>query len=197
MRKIFLLLSLIIFYSLETFSCSCFSSWNDSFSRTAKKAKFVALIKVISFDEYLDEEILGHEEKMPYLMTVEIVKKYKGTENRKRIKIWGDNGILCRPYLSEFKINGYYIVAPIPLTNKPNTDYDFFVCRTDYLEVDINKNEAYGNYSLIRDKINISTLENKLRYGDWDIEIITLLISFFFLGIFIYRRNKKQIAKKS
>jgi hypothetical protein len=101
--------------------------------------------------------------------TVEIIKKYKGKEQRKKIKILGDNGISCRPYLYAFKINGYYLAAPIPLETKLNTEYEFFVCRTDYLRVDISKNKVYGKYSLIRRRISLSSFEDKLESGDKDI----------------------------
>lgn len=193
MRYTILVISFIFLTSLRVSACSCFSSWNNSFSKTAKNSEFVVLIKVLSFDEYLDSEIMGHEGKMPYSMTVEIIKKYKGKEQRKKINILGDNGILCRPYLSNFKINGYYLAAPIPLENEPNTEYEFFVCRTDYLKVDISKNRAYGKFSLIRRQINLSSFENKLENGDKDyifLGIIIVLLS----STFIILRNKKRNA---
>lgn len=178
-------------------ACSCSHSWNDSFSLTAKYSEFVALVKIISFDEYLERDISGYDGKMPYSMTVEIIKKYKGKESRKKIKIWGDDGIMCRPYLDEFKINNYYLVAPIPLDKTTNTDYDFFVCRTDYLGVDISSNMAYGKYSLIRRQIDIVTFESKLKHGDWDLVVIGSLISLLILVLAIVRRNKKRNANKT
>jgi hypothetical protein len=193
MRYIILVISFILLTSHRASACSCFSSWNDSFSRTTKNSEFVVLIKVLSFDEYLEGEIMGHEGKMPYSMTVEIIKKYKGKEQRKKIKILGDNGILCRPYLSDFKINGYYLAAPIPLENKPNTEYEFFICRTDYLKVDISKNRAYGKYSLIRRRISLSSFENKLINGNKDYILLGIVI-FLLISIFILRRNKKRNA---
>ena len=126
-------------------------------------------------------------------MTVEIIKKYKGKEQREKIKILGDNGILCRPYLSDFKINGYYLAAPIPIENKPNTEYEFFACRTDYLKVDISKNRAYGKYSLIRRRISLSSFENKLINGDKDYIFLGIII-FLLISTFIIRRNKKRNA---
>jgi hypothetical protein len=193
MRYTILVISFIFLTSPRASACSCFSSWNDSFSRTAKNSEFVVLIKVLSFDEYLDGEIMGHEGKMPYSMTVEIIKKYKGKEQREKIKILGDNGILCRPYLSDFKINGYYLAAPIPIENKPNTEYEFFACRTDYLKVDISKNRAYGKYSLIRRRISLSSFENKLINGDKDYIFLGIII-FLLISTFIIRRNKKRNA---
>jgi len=161
---------------------------------TAENSEFVALIRVLSFDEYLERDISGYEGKMPYSMTVEIIKKYKGGESRKRIKIWGDDGTMCRPYLSEFKINNYYLIAPHALNNTANTEFEFFSCRTDYLRVDISTNKAYGKYSLIKRQIDIKTFESKLKHGDSDLAIVGTLISLLILILVIVRRNKKRNA---
>ena len=65
-------------------------------------------------------------------MTVEIIKKYKGKETRKTIKIWGDNGAECRPYISNFKIGDALppfapnILGEYKLQGEKSTDYDFF-----------------------------------------------------------------------
>lgn len=191
MKQTLLIISFLIISACNVFSCSCFGAWNDSFRLTAKTSEFVALIKVLSFDHYLEDNI--YREKTPYSMTVEIIEKYKGVESRKLIRIWGDNGILCRPYLTEFKINGYYLAAPIPIDNTTNTDYEFFACRTDYLTADISKNKAYGNYSLIRKQIDIATFERKLRHGDWDLIIIGSFVSLLTLILVIVLRKKKRM----
>ncbi|MBQ4805220.1 hypothetical protein J8L88_20330 [Aquimarina sp. MMG015] len=192
-----LIILFIFFYSSNVFACSCTFAWNDSFSRTIKNSEFVALVKIISFDKYLDEDILGHNGKMPYSMTVEIIKKYKGNEQRKKIKILGDNGMLCRPYLSNFKINSYYLVSPNALDNSANTEYDFFSCRTEYLNVDIDSNVALGNYSLIRNQINLDKFENKVKNGDWDILLLSLILSSIILLLLFMRRNIKRKTNRS
>ncbi|MEP1779197.1 hypothetical protein [Reichenbachiella sp.] len=196
MRLAFLIITIIFFSSLDLRACSCSIPWNDSFSKTAKASEFVALVKVISYDSFLKREFSNEEEKIPYSMTVEIVKKYKGQESRKRITIFGDNGILCRPYLDNFEINGYYLVSPNPLDNSVNTEYDFFVCRTEYLKVDIESNMAYGNYSMIRDQIDLKTFENKLESGDCDFVIIGSIGGLTILIMIILKRNRKRNANK-
>lgn len=192
-----LIILFIFFYSSDVFACSCAFAWNDSFSRTIKNSEFVALVKIISFDKYLDQDILGHHGKMPYSMTVEIIKKYKGKEQRKKIKILGDNGMLCRPYLSSFKINSYYLVSPNALDNSANTAYDFFSCRTEYLNVDIDSNVALGNYSLIRNQIDLNKFENKVKNGDWDILLLSLILSSIILLLLFMQRNIKRKTNSS
>jgi hypothetical protein len=173
-------------------ACSCLFSWNDSFSKTARNSELIALVKIISFDEFLEREIMGFEGKMPYAMTVEVIKKYKGKESRKRIKILGDNGMLCRPYLAEFKINDLYLIAPASLDATPNTEYEFLSCRTDYLKVNMSTNLAYGKYSLIRDQIEIKTFESKLNYGDWDLVLLGLLVILLILIIIILKKKRQN-----
>lgn len=196
LRQIIIIISFIL-YSSNILACSCEYAWNDSFSLTAKNSELVALVKVISFDEYLDREILGFDGKMPYSMTVEIIKQYKGTNHKKTIKIFGDNGILCRPYLSEFKINEYYLIAPNALESELNNEYDFFSCRTEYLKVDINTNMAYGKYSLTQNELDITTYENVQDGGSQNLWILVLLVIPIVLGIGVWLRKKKRNANNA
>ncbi|WP_336127162.1 hypothetical protein [Mesoflavibacter sp. CH_XMU1422-2] len=114
----------------------------------------------------MEDEIYDYDGKMPYSMTVEVIKKYKGSETRKRFKIWGDNGILCRPYIADFKVGKYYLIAPSKIESdsedEQNGDYDFFSCWNDYLAVDYDKKIAYGEYSWWRKEITLEKFERKL-----------------------------------
>lgn len=172
MKRLFLISLITLFSYSKSDACSCSCPDDCSFSRVSKSGDFVALVKVISFDAYLDSEITGHKGKMPYAMTVEIIKKYKGSEKNKKIRIWGDNGMLCRPYLAYFEVGKYYLIAPslLPKGDLPiNKDsqlnnYDFFACSTDFLKVDIEKNKAYGKYSNNFESIlTMNNLEEELR----------------------------------
>ncbi|WP_104734378.1 hypothetical protein [Hanstruepera ponticola] len=157
-----LLFILILMFSIQSFACSCECNWDCRFGAVSDNQEFVALIKVIEYTDYLEHR----NEKFPYSITVEIIKKYKGSESRKRIKIWGDNGMLCRPYIEEFKVGKYYLIAPskIEYDSEPEqkNDYDLFSCHTDYLEVDYEKKMAYGDYSWWRKEISLKNFESKL-----------------------------------
>lgn len=168
MKSLIIGMTLILFTTFQVFACSCECIGDCSFSSISNNSEFVALVKVISYDDYLDYEIMGHEGKMPYSMTVEIIKKYKGKETRKTIKIWGDNGAECRPYISNFKIGKHYLIAPnllgeYKLEGEKSTDYDFFSCNTDYLTVDIDKQKAYGEYAKMKSEIRLEEFEEKLK----------------------------------
>lgn len=166
MQKRIYLTIVLIFISFKTFACDCECEGDCSFINIAHTVDFVALVKVVEYSDYLDKDIPGYEGRMPLSMTVEIVRKYKGTEDKKRIKIWGDNGVLCRPYTADFEIGKYYLIAPERIKEVQGreslSDYEFFVCWTDYLEIDNELKNIYGNYSRKKDKTTLAGFEKDL-----------------------------------
>ena len=163
-------LLLIFTFLLSTgnsFACECECIGDCTFKNVSRGTDFVALVKVVEYSDYLDDEILGYEGKMPLSMTVEIIKKYKGSESKEKIKIWGDNGVLCRPYTAYFEIGKYYLIAPTKITepneNESKTDYEFFACFVDYLEVDYEKTIAHGDYTKRTKKITLEKFEKNLK----------------------------------
>jgi hypothetical protein len=166
MKKTFVIL-FILLISIKSFACSCECTGDCSFSNISKGSELVALIKVIEYSDFIEEQIDGYDGKMPLSMTVEIIEKYIGSEKRKKIKIWGDNGALCRPYIANFEIGKYYLIAPSLLTetdeNGEKNDYDFFSCFTDYLSVDFDKKIAYGDYSKKENKVTLKDFEKEIK----------------------------------
>tara|TARA_R110002094_G_scaffold75484_1_gene82830 strand:+ start:237 stop:752 length:516 start_codon:yes stop_codon:yes gene_type:complete len=165
LKKILLLTMMLI--SFNSFACDCECDGDCSFSQISSGMEFVALVKVVEYSDYLDQEIIGYDKKMPFSMTVEIVKKYKGTESRKRIKIWGDDGAQCRPYIADFEVGKYYLIAPNRIKENSELgkkdDYDFFSCWTDYLTVDYENGIAYGEYSKRKNKITLKEFESGMK----------------------------------
>jgi hypothetical protein len=188
---------LIIYFSLFTvinaFSCSCIFDWDDSFSKTVGNSEFIALVRIISFDEFLTNEITGLEGNIPYAMTAELVNTYKGETTTKRIKIYGDNGALCRPYLSEFKIDGYYLIAPIKLKDEEGS-YTFFYCRTDYLKVNMSEYKAYGKYSLLQSEIDLKDFEKNFGKRFWNPVIIYSMIAILLFSLIVTLILRKRAS---
>lgn len=160
-----LLFIIILFISAKGISCSCSCNWNCRFGAIADNQEFVALVKVLEHSDFIEYA----DGRIPYSMTVEIINRYKGSESRSVIKIWGDNGSLCRPYIQEFVVGNYYLIAPSKITERSaETDeetggYDLFSCWTDYLTVDYEKKIAYGEYSWWRKEITLEKFERKLK----------------------------------
>lgn len=154
--------------SSRLLACDCECVSDCSFHKVAENSELVALVKVISYDNYLGDEIMGHNGKMPYSMTVEIIKMYKGTLIKRKIKIWGDNGTLCRPYIADFALGDYFLVAPnlikeLHSNDESKTDFEFFSCSTDYLKVDMKAKVAYGKYTKLQHKITIDEFERTMK----------------------------------
>lgn len=171
MKKTFTVL-FILLISIKSFACSCECTGDCSFSNISKGSELVALIKVIEYSDFIEEQIDGYDGKMPLSMTVEIIEKYIGSEKRKKIKVWGDNGALCRPYIANFEIGKYYLMAPSLLTetdeNGEKNDYDFFSCFTDYLSVDFDKKIAYGDYSKKENQVTLKDFEREIKSINFD-----------------------------
>jgi hypothetical protein len=154
-------------------TCQCVS--DGPFLIVAPRAPLVSLIRVNRFLSYKNI----NNTNTPLSMEAELVDVYKGHEKRKLITVWGDNGILCRPYLSTFKENNYYVIAfdssgRISGDEKKG-DYWISICGTYWLNVDTATRSAAGNiddrtHSLELSKIRQHLLENHqvLRSMDQD-----------------------------
>ena len=160
---------LILSLSYNSFACECECSGICDFKTISTNMEFVILVKVISYDDYLnnsEDDIMGYNKNIPNSMIVEVIKKYKGVENRTRIKIWGDNGAQCRPYIANFKLNNYYLMSPNYIENSKGsvnelkTDYELSSCITSYLEFDFEKKVAYGDFTKEIQEISLKDFED-------------------------------------
>ncbi len=102
-KKILLLLIILFFMSLNTniYACSC--EWNGPFFKVAKSTDLVALVKIKNYGSFSGD--------MPMSMEVEIIELLKGDDNRKIVKVWGDTGVLCRPYLKWFQSDSIWVLS--------------------------------------------------------------------------------------
>ncbi|OJJ19909.1 hypothetical protein BKI52_15630 [marine bacterium AO1-C] len=179
-------------------ACSCYCKNDCSFSATSVRRDFVALVKVISHDNYSYK--LG--KKRVNLITVEIIKKYKGQEKRKTIKLWGGNGASCRSIVSNFKIGEHYLIAPYFSEERQNDqitylDYHFFECDTDYLKVDMRQKKVYGKYSSEKNEATLTEFESYLLKETISkkIQRIALFIALILAGLIVLVLGFKKIRK--
>ncbi|HZY30211.1 MAG TPA: hypothetical protein VFF86_01080 [Candidatus Methylomirabilis sp.] len=84
------------------FACSCV--WAGPFSKVALGKELIVL-----------GEVLSHYKNS---MEFQILDVVQGTEERRTIRIWGDNGALCRPYVAHFPIGTRWLLAVFPLPEK-------------------------------------------------------------------------------
>lgn len=147
------------------FACDCNSQ--GKFLTVAPKSKFVALVKVNKYLTYKDI----YDKPMPMSMEVEveIIEIFKGTERRKTVTVWGDNGILCRPYLNRFAVGNYYVISfentggrGLASPEEKPTDYAISICGDYWLEADIKSGMANGSVSKELSRISFVDLRRRL-----------------------------------
>lgn len=153
MKRLTTILTLIFLTITNlTFACDCESQGH--FLTVAPKSELVALVKV---NNYLTFKNI-YNEQTPMSMEVEIVKVYHGQETRKTVTVWGDNGILCRPYLSIFKPDNYYVIAFEQNSKENPSDYAISNCGDYWLTADNEKKIATGQVSEKQNEISFSNL---------------------------------------
>ena len=97
-------------------ACSCM--WSGPFTKVALGTELVVLAEVRSYYRHS--------------MDVAIIEVLKGGEDRREIRVWGDSGALCRPYVTAFPRGTRWIFA---LKREPGTrDYIISVCGEYWLE---------------------------------------------------------------
>ena len=67
-------------------------------------------------------------------MDVAVIEVLKGGEDRREIRVWGDSGALCRPYVTAFPRGTRWIFALKRLGEPTARDYAISVCGEYWLE---------------------------------------------------------------
>lgn len=128
---------LLIFIPTKSYACGC--TTEGPFLQVAAGASLIAVIEV---EEYLTfQEMMGEE--VPMSMSVKIKRVLKGDESRETITIWGNNGLMCRPYLSIFEEGSVWVMA---FTENPeegqeaakSNDYGLSHCGEYFMKVENN-----------------------------------------------------------
>ena len=100
MKRI-LIISLLLLSSITSnYACDC--RWAGDFLQLAKKTN--TIVKV---------EIMGHEaleQGIKEVLVCKVQKVYKGQLTSDTIKLRGDDGMICAPYVSYFKLGQQYVL---------------------------------------------------------------------------------------
>jgi hypothetical protein len=95
--------------------------WGGPFTKVALRTDLVVLAEVRSYSRHS--------------MDVAVIEVLKGGDERPAIRIWGDNGALCRPYVTAFPRGTRWIFALQRLREPGARDYTISICGDFWLEV--------------------------------------------------------------
>jgi hypothetical protein len=113
-------------------ACTC--AWTGPFTTVALGADLVALV-----------EVLGYQR---HGMDVAIIEVLRGRETRSIIRIWGDTGALCRPYVTAFPIGTRWILAVHRSRTLGEGDFAISFCGEHWLEA--RGQQAVGRITIAR-----------------------------------------------
>lgn len=146
MKRLYFLFFLFLFAAtLKAYPCDC--NYMGSFIKVTSYTSLTALVKV---KKYLSSRDI-YNIKTPMSMEVEIIEVYRGVEVRKTVIVWGDNGALCRPYLSQFKEGKQYVMSFFTGTyggshaEEKASDYAIANCGAYWLPVDVEHSTVTGD----------------------------------------------------
>ena len=95
------IVTLLMTLSLPSLAIGCSCMWGGPFTKVALGKELIVL-----------GEVRSHHKNS---MEVKVLEVLKGKEERKTIRIWGDNAALCRPYVSAFPVGTTWLLAVFPL----------------------------------------------------------------------------------
>ena len=106
----FALFALTAFLALarESPASACTCMWAGGFLKVAPGAEVIVRVRVRDYH--------GQARKVHLAMDAVVLERLKGSPKADDIRIWGDNGILCRPYVSAFPRGTEWILAIRPLS---------------------------------------------------------------------------------
>jgi hypothetical protein len=79
----------------DVLTCSCI--WAGSFLTVGPQEELIVRGKVLSY--------------RANAMDVEVYEAFKGDPKAGMLRVWGDNGILCRPYVTSFPLGSEWVFA--------------------------------------------------------------------------------------
>ena len=165
-------MALLVNLTLPNGAAACSCLWGGPFSKVALGKEAIILGEIVSY--YKNS------------MEVQVIDVIKGAEDRNTIRIWGDNGALCRPYVSGFPIGTTWVLALSPLPVKTigeqlklgseegfisspgNKEYAISVCGDFWLKV--RHEEAVGritvdHHSKLMERVPLKEIIAWLRSG--------------------------------
>lgn len=166
MKKLLLSIIGIIIWT-SGYPCSC--DYIGNFLKASEYAELIAIIKVKGHNDYFPLTGAAPPDTInqPLSATFEIIEILKGKEERKEVKVFGDDGVLCRPYIDKFEVGKYYIVGLLQGEDADRgfgiketaEDYQVLICGEFWIEYNPDSNMVEGLIKKKRRKATTMTLD--------------------------------------
>jgi hypothetical protein len=98
-------------------ACSCI--WAGPFLKVAPGTELIVRAKVLAYH--------GKSRDVDLAMDVQVLEVLKGTTPSRKIRIWGDDGVMCRPYVKNFPLQTEWVFAIRKLTGEGSAAGDYFI----------------------------------------------------------------------
>jgi hypothetical protein len=108
---------LILLLPARSEACSC--AWAGPLLKVGPRADSMIRAKVLGYH--------GRSRGVDLAMDVEVQEVFQGVASAGRIRIWGDNGAQCRPYVKGFPVQTEWIFAISKLTGEGDSRGDYFI----------------------------------------------------------------------
>ena len=100
-------------------SAACTCMWAGPFLQVGPGAELIVRVRVVRhFDR---------SRGVDRAMEVEVIEVLKGSSRTRRLKIWGDDGGQCRPYVSGFLVGSEWIFAVSRSRGEKGREQDYAI----------------------------------------------------------------------
>ena len=125
--------SLALLLPTRSDACSC--AWTGPFLTVAPRAELIIRAKVTGYH--------GRQRGIDLAMDAGVIEVLKGSSRTSRLRIWGDNGAQCRPYVSAFPIGSEWILA-VNRLREQNGPEDYFLSACGEYWARVDKGKVVG-----------------------------------------------------
>jgi hypothetical protein len=160
MKKILTITGILIWTSGQT--CDC--DYIGNFLTISKWAEVIFIVKVTGHGDYISlTGAAPNTVSVPLTATFEVIKTLKGNTDKKEIRVFGDNGVLCRPYIDTFQKDKYYVVGLYRCDGKERNetvdDFQITGCGEFWIQYNPESSTVTGRIKNKKRKRTTMTLE--------------------------------------
>jgi hypothetical protein len=115
----------------DAIACDC--AWMGPFLTVGPRSSLVVRGRVIGY--------YGKGKESPPAMDLEVLEAFCGENPKSPLRVWGDNGMLCRPYVTLFPVGTEWIFALDGPGSKPDmsSGHAISICGEFWLRVEGEK----------------------------------------------------------